>query len=139
MKYKIIRGIIPRWISNKIVLGALELMRRLTNHIPVTVREQNRRENSERLLESTVFHPGHYIENQAQWGNIRFGNGKHSCMAYSGCEIIAVYNALLALGEKTDVAGMAELISSYEKLKEGARGCAKIPVQQSPVFFIGRN
>lgn len=115
MKYKTIRGIIPRWVSNKIVLGALELLRRLTNRIPAAARERNLRENSGRLLEAAVFSPGCYIENQAQWGNIRFGSGRHSCMAYSGCEIIAVCNALLALGEKTDAAGMAELISFYEK------------------------
>jgi hypothetical protein len=58
---------------------------------------------------------GKYIENQAHLGLIYFGNGKHTNMSYSGCEIIAVYNAQLALG--MDVSGyfLANLISYFEK------------------------
>ena len=114
-KYKTIRAVIPRYVGNKTLLGALELMRHLTNWISTSVRERNRRENLDGLWDTAVFEPGHYIENQAQWGRIRFGNGKHGNMAYSGCEIIATCNGLLALGEKNDAASMAELISFYEK------------------------
>ena len=36
-------------------------------------------------------------------------------MSYSGCEIIATYNALSALGESTSADTMVKLISTYEK------------------------
>jgi len=54
--------------------------------------------------------PGDYIENQSKWEDVKFGKGR-SNMEYSGCEIIATYNALVALGEKPS---MPDLIEYYE-------------------------
>lgn len=53
-----------------------------------------------------------YIENQREWGDIRFGA---STMKFSGCEIIATYNALLSLGREMTEKEMMELISIYER------------------------
>ena len=64
---------------------------------------------------SGFFNPGHFIENQNDWESVRFGL---STMKYSGCEIMAVYNTLLNLGNKMTAKNMAELISEFER--EGA-------------------
>ena len=58
---------------------------------------------------------GSYIENQSQWENVKFGCSPNSNMSYSGCEIIATYNALSALGESTSADTMVNMISTYEK------------------------
>lgn len=57
---------------------------------------------------------GKCIENQALWGKAQFGNSPNSNMSYSGCEIIATYNALSALGEPTSADTMVSLISRYD-------------------------
>ena len=62
---------------------------------------------------------GHYIENQAEWEEIRYGS---STMAFSGCEIMAVYNALLALGKDMMLQDMVELISAFERTGAVRRG-----------------
>lgn len=53
-----------------------------------------------------------YIENQSEWGNIDFGITN---MAYAGCEIMAVYNARLSLGEDMTAEEMAGLIQVFER------------------------
>lgn len=50
-----------------------------------------------------------FLESQNSYGDIPFGK---SDMAYAGCEIIAVYNALIALGARTD---LGELIRTFER------------------------
>lgn len=58
-----------------------------------------------------------YIENQNEWGEIVYGAGPHHNMKYSGCEIIATYNALSALDALTEcdaAESMARLIQYYE-------------------------
>lgn len=67
-----------------------------------------------------LFSPGHFIENQREWESVRFGL---STMQYSGCEIMAVYNALLDLGNKMTAQDMAELIGEFEQ--KGAILCGK--------------
>lgn len=59
--------------------------------------------------------PVTYIENQVQWSGIRFGAGRHHCISYSGCEIIAVFNAWRALRGPGTFRQMAELIREFEK------------------------
>lgn len=73
---------------------------------------------------SGFFHPGHFIENQNEWESVRFGL---STMKYSGCEIMAVYNALLDLGNRLTAQDMAELISDFERkgaALNGRWGCS---------------
>jgi len=90
--------------------------------VPRFVRERHFRENCIRLERTNgAFRdcPDVYIENQSEWKDIRFGMGRHHNMSYSGCEIIASYNARKALGDTVSPKCMAELISRYE-----ARGAA---------------
>lgn len=65
------------------------------------------------------YSPNHFIENQNEWENVRFGL---STMRYSGCEIMAVYNALLDLGNEMTAQSMAELISEFERKGAALRG-----------------
>lgn len=58
-----------------------------------------------------IYKAGEYIENQSDWGNVRFGR---SDMAYSGCEILATCNALTALGETVSAQTVADMIAMYE-------------------------
>lgn len=109
-----LKSVIPQKISNKTVWKAMEWMRRHTNHIPAAVIAHNYAENMKQLRNTAIFDPAGFIENQAQWGAVRFGSGKNHSMRYSGCEIIATFNALKALGEKADACRMAELIRHYE-------------------------
>lgn len=73
---------------------------------------------NQRILTATAaeksgfFTPGHFIENQNEWESVRFGL---STMKYSGCEIMAVYNAMLDLGNRMTAWDMAELISDFER------------------------
>lgn len=61
---------------------------------------------------SSLYTENKYIENQGQWGEINFGSYQ---MSYSGCEIIATYNARLSLGEKMTADDMIKMISDYER------------------------
>lgn len=69
--------------------------------------------------ENGFFSPNHFIENQNEWENVRFGS---STMKYSGCEIMAVYNALLDLGNEMTAQSMAEIISEFERKGAAIRG-----------------
>ena len=78
--------------------------------------EDNAQKNRQLFREKkSPFREGNYIENQAEWGGVKFGSSKHSNMAYSGCEIMASCNAKLALGENVSEQAMADMISRYER------------------------
>ncbi len=60
-----------------------------------------------------------YIENQAEWGSIKYGWFPKSNMAYSGCGVIAVWNVLEYFGRNPRVgtaAVLANLIGDFEKM-----------------------
>lgn len=81
--------------------------------------EKNAAINGEKLGKPQGFTAGGYIENQAEWGEIRYGL---STMAFSGCEIMAVYNALHALGKEMTLQDMVKLISAFERMGAVRRG-----------------
>jgi hypothetical protein len=72
-----------------------------------------------------VYKEGDFIENQDEWGNIQYGKdtnypgvdsfANQSSMRNSGCEVIAVANALHNMGYDLSEAEMAQLISDFEK------------------------
>lgn len=103
---------IPKYISNKTVLMAYRILAGLK--VPRSVREKNYRHNREQLrkLDEKIWRDSKAcIENQQQWSDIRFGSGKHSSMSYSGCEIIAVFNAqkrLKGVGTSEEMAGLIQ-------------------------------
>lgn len=75
-----------------------------------------------------------YLEMQALWEDVHFGK---SNIAYAGCEIMAVYNALRALGEKTDYPVFCHLISEFEKKGATLRG--EFGVSPGAIYrFLGK-
>ena len=107
---------IPRHVGNSVVLKVYHLLTLIP--VPQKIRKKNLEHNTIRLKDAkwaflTV--PSTYIENQNEWGEILYGWGSHHTIKYSGCEIIATFNALKALGKADSPNFMAELISEYEK------------------------
>ena len=75
--------------------------------------ENNLKELKEQSMKDKGFYKRNApIENQYEWGDIHFG---WFDMDFSGCEIIAAYNAKVALGEEMTETEMAELICTFEK------------------------
>lgn len=117
-----IKAAIGEWIPQSIpnglvagIMGFLSLFKTTRRKV-----KANRTHNAQLLAEKEhseetgqFFTPGEYIENQAQWGSVRFG--KKYTMAYGGCEIFAVYNALVALKQEPDGRALTELISKFER------------------------
>ncbi len=109
---------VPRYIPNRLVAGVMGLLQMFRKTSKAKV-EENYIQNK-KLLEQqaecaggiTFFHPGAFIENQRQWQRVFFG--RDFTMSYGGCEIIAVYNALLSLGKELTGTELAELISRFE-------------------------
>lgn len=105
---------IPEHISNKKVAAFYQILTWIK--IPRFVREKNYIHNRACLenMQREVCASFAYIENQAQWGKVWFGAGKHHCISYSGCEIIAVFNAWRALRGPGTLMEMADLIREFE-------------------------
>ncbi|MDE7477030.1 MAG: hypothetical protein K2M91_03615 [Lachnospiraceae bacterium] len=121
-----LKAFIPQHIGNKTVLTVYSILRRITNGISEKRIRQNAVSNMRELYSSGIYFPFEdssgsvsnkirYIENQSEWENVWFGNGKKSTIAHSGCGIIAAYNALAALHVQVSPDVMVELISSFER------------------------
>ena len=107
---------IPKHIGNGVALKVYHLLALFP--VPQKIRMKNHAHNAVWLANTkwdflTV--PSAYIENQNEWGEILYGWGSHHNMRYSGCEIIATFNALKALGNAGSPDFMADLIGEYEK------------------------
>ena len=120
---------IPKKVKNKTVVNVLDRMRHIGCRMHIAwkyaasqaesrnarIREMIREaENARNDGSSSVarfsksLREG-YIEDQHNLGSIHYGR---SDMAYAGCEVIAVYNALIAMGEKPE---LGELIEYFER------------------------
>lgn len=114
-KKKYWASFIPRHVSNHIFLMIYHFTSLIS--IPRKIRDRNYKSN---IIQLKSMHwdfwtvPSAYIENQNEWSNIMYGIGKHHNMKYSGCEIIATFNALKALIGVGSPESMAELIREYE-------------------------
>lgn len=137
-----LKAFIPHTLSNEALVGLYEMLRRGTleftnpNGGPVkyllhklydtTLSKLHYEKNC--FLLDNEYTPGSFIENQANWGEILFGislkelgipkdvvNADFGNMAYSGCEIIAVANALTNMGDSLSKEEMANLISHFER------------------------
>ena len=133
-----LKGFIPQNIPNETVLGTLEGAARLetwmkqpiflfpesfpipilrpTTLITAAAIERHKEYNLDILIKESqkkdgIYATGEYIENQFYWKDIKFGI---SDMSYSGCEIMATYNALKALGEPVSEQTVVDLIAMYE-------------------------
>lgn len=110
---------VPRYIPNRLVAGVMGLLQIMRKTSKVRVSQNSRVNRS--VLEGQAdmtgrrlfFRSGTFIENQRQWKQVCFG--RQYTMAYGGCEIIAVYNALLSLGKELSGSELAELISRFER------------------------
>lgn len=106
---------IPQHISNRTVIRVYRILAWIK--VPRSVRAKNYEHNLKCLEEMNkgLWQDSMtYIENQAQWGNVWFGAGKHHNMGYSGCEIIAAFNAQKVLRGSVDVGDMAGMIRYFE-------------------------
>lgn len=112
-------ALVPRYIPNRLVAGVMGLLQMMRKTSKVKVKEnciQNRsilEEQANVTGRKVFFRPATFIENQRKWDGVCFGRGY--TMAYGGCEIIAVYNALLSLGKELSAGELAELISRFER------------------------
>lgn len=106
---------IPKHVSDRCFLNGYQMLAWIK--VPRRTRNNNYIVNCERLLNANWSfwdNPSSYIENQKEWQHICFGKGTHHNMSYSGCEVIASFNALKALSGCSSPEQMAQLISYYE-------------------------
>lgn len=110
-----LRAFIPQHVSNRLLLNILGLC----THFKISWKRAraNHAANTEAFAKALssgggFYGQGGYIENQPQWKSVKFGR---YTMDYSGCEIIAVCNAILSLGEKLPEQGIADFIRFFEK------------------------
>ena len=114
---------IPRYVSNRISLRVYQILALIP--VPRKARENNYNSNITELNKTkwdfwTV--PTALIENQSEWSNIMYGVGTHHNMRYSGCEIMATFNARKVLTGVCSPESMAVLISEYEAKGAARRG-----------------
>lgn len=123
-------GAIPRYVSNSIVVRFMDVLRRL-NYTGKKHLEANTKSNINNL--KGHYNGRKYVEDQNAYADIKLGK---TTMAYAGCEVFAVYNALLAL--KARHISLAELIGDFEKdgiMLSGHFGVAVTAIRD---FFIAK-
>ena len=109
---KVFFFLIPR-ISNPLMIALLHGISFFGN---IIYKKKDYGDDSENPLlnekERGFFTAGEFIENQRDWSAVRFGLTN---MCYAGCEIMAVYNAQLALGKDMSARDMVNLIHYFER------------------------
>ena len=97
------------------VVGFLEILRRNISEEKISDHYEKNLQvlTDAETKEPTFFVSNQYIENQNKpgWEDVKLGIKD---MNYAGCEVMATYNARLALGENMTAKELAELISEYE-------------------------
>ncbi|MCQ2521276.1 MAG: hypothetical protein MJ105_02760 [Lachnospiraceae bacterium] len=119
-EHKVLQGLchfIPRHVNNRFLLYAMECLR-----LPSRKKLRNRHlaDNKSNLRKEQGF-----LNNQKSYRKIFYGKERFS---YSGCEVIALYNALLGLGHPRP---LHELIYYFEKkglLLQGSFGTSLLSV-----------
>lgn len=106
------RAFIPQKVSNDMVVWVMDRLSKVAP-LPAQTIRTNAITNLQTLNEKGPYNSKEYIENQAKWNGVKFGNNGN--MSSSGCGIIATYNALFALGEDVSAQSMVDLISGYEQ------------------------
>ena len=127
------KAIVPQVVDNEVVFFAFHMMREHTNWISEEKIEENALENRNAFTNGIrIITDNSFIENQSEWGDIQFGDGENTNMRYSGCGIIATYNALVELGRKPTAETMVKLISEFER--DGAAMNGEFGVAPSAVY-----
>ena len=106
-----ILGYIPQNVSNETVLDVMEYVSDKILIVPGWKINENTKNNLGKIP-NDLYMAGNYIENQRDWENVKYG---FKDMAYSGCEIIAVINALHSMGKDMSKKEVVELISYFEE------------------------
>ncbi|MBO4809712.1 MAG: hypothetical protein J5537_11790 [Lachnospiraceae bacterium] len=102
-----ILAFIPKHISNKTILGFMEFLRRIAHISKRKIRDHLKK--NEAIFQSNGTEG--FIENQNDLKDVSYGKKN---LAFSGCEIIAAYNALVKLGGVSNFS-LPKLISEFEK------------------------
>lgn len=141
-----LRSFIPQKMPDRLVLIFLRFLSVFSFIGLKTIRQHY--EENKRILSTADFfmRQNTFIEDQALWGKVKFGTGKHGNMAYSGCEVIAVFNALIAIkrqnhvqineGIRADM--MCGLIEAFERrgvVRRGEFGVAPTSIRD----YLKRN
>ena len=103
-------GYIPQNVSNDTVIFAMEYI--ADDKIVSRWEIEKNAKNNLGEISRELYRAGKYIENQREWGKVKYGNKD---MAYSGCEIIAVINALHSMGKDMSKKEVVDLISHFEE------------------------
>ena len=93
---------------NRILLFVMKVLS-VIGRVPLAKVNRNFRKNREAILPRI---PNGFIEDQRNWKPVRFGFWN---MAFSGCEIFAVYNAMYALEGRFGPEALAEDIRYFER------------------------
>lgn len=107
-------------LPDSMVAGLLRFLR-LFNTVHSTMRADNLQSNIETFRKAHV--PAlcnGFVEDQAAYGDMHLGK---SDMCYAGCEVIAVFNAMRALGEVISDRSLPDLINIFETGGIIANGC----------------
>ena len=115
---------VPKFVSNEKMFGLMYLGSLINTSEEKTENEikEEIEFNAAKIAEDNLYTPAEYIENQRNWGEVKYGE---TDMAYSGCEIIATINALHSMGNDISIEDAAKLISRFEKkgaIKSGEWG-----------------
>lgn len=106
------KAFIPSKISNKVVLGFYELLRKMQkmSKKDYSGRVKANREAMDLHLDTLYKNHG-FVEDQNSYGNLSFGK---ATMKFSGCEIFATFNALNALKDNRGIK-LPDLINAFER------------------------
>ncbi len=129
-----LKSFIPRYIPNVVVVWVLHILSWFSG-LSGKRSSGNLNYNRVQLLDKNSMNAENntYIENQSMWTGVLFGSVYK--LSYSGCEVIAVYNALLSLGQKMSVKELMALITAFEKKGIVGRGKFGVSPRAAYLFF----
>ncbi|MCR5594537.1 MAG: hypothetical protein K6G12_01700 [Lachnospiraceae bacterium] len=109
------RSFIPDKIQNKTLAKGLDLLRGIQRKFRIAWKSSNRHTYENRIAVDRLLgsfgeqqKSSPLLERQNSYKDIAYGK---SDMAYAGCEVIAVYNAILSMGDRAD---LNTLIADFE-------------------------
>lgn len=110
--YRKLCAFIPHHVSNRVVVGVLDLMRK-GQKLSKKDFSGNLAQNEKAFQdhEETIRKNGGYVEDQNSYADMAYGR---VTMRYAGCEIFAAYNAIYSITGRHDMA-LPEMIAAFER------------------------
>lgn len=134
----VLTGLIPQFVPGWIVTLAMRMLSVAGGRLSVSDRTRHRTENEQRLLRrGDVLSFPHFIENQAELSDIIYGRNRKAAgsMAFSGCGVIAVWNAMMSLGMNRSGGDFLDMISEFERRYAVAGGkFGSVPSAAANIF-----